>query len=227
MFERVGTAAIAVAAAASLLAGWLGRSSALVLSALLAFLTLDDAIGLHEQVPAWKLVYLPLLTVIAVLLWRLSSDSRFARSTLRIGLALLAFSLVGGEIAEWQVVRQGWGPSDLGYELKILVKDGSEVVGWIFVAAGLIAAAVEHLPASGQTSRRHSYRKGNGLSPPPRLLPGLRNRVLQIVALYAPGGDSVRPTLHRARGVRVGKGTWIGAGASADRSGLSAPRRDW
>lgn len=144
VFERVGTAAIAVAAAASLLAGWLGRSSALVLSALLAFLTLDDAIGLHEQVPAWKLVYLPLLTVIAVLLWRLSSVSRFARSTLRIGLALLAFSLVGGEIAERQVVRQGWGPSDLGYELKILVKDGSEVVGWIFVAAGLIAAAVEH-----------------------------------------------------------------------------------
>ena len=49
-----------------------------------------------------------------------------------------------------------------------------------------------------------------------QLLPELRNRALQTLALYAPGGDSVRPTLHRARGVRVGKGTWIGAGALID-----------
>jgi len=50
----------------------------------------------------------------------------------------------------------------------------------------------------------------------PRLFPALRNRVLQVVALYAPGGDSIRPVLHRARGVRIGEGTWIGVGALID-----------
>jgi acetyltransferase-like isoleucine patch superfamily enzyme len=39
---------------------------------------------------------------------------------------------------------------------------------------------------------------------------GVRNRLLQVVALYAPGGDNLRVTLHRLRGVQIGRGTWIG-----------------
>lgn len=42
------------------------------------------------------------------------------------------------------------------------------------------------------------------------LLSGVTNRVLQLVALYSPGGDTVRVALHRARGVTIGRGTWIG-----------------
>jgi len=41
-------------------------------------------------------------------------------------------------------------------------------------------------------------------------LAGARNRVLQLLALYAPGGDSTRVMLHRRRGVTIGKETWIG-----------------
>ena len=44
----------------------------------------------------------------------------------------------------------------------------------------------------------------------PGLLSGARNRVLQVLALYAPGGDSARVMLHRLRGVQIGKDTWIG-----------------
>jgi acetyltransferase-like isoleucine patch superfamily enzyme len=39
---------------------------------------------------------------------------------------------------------------------------------------------------------------------------GMRNRALQILALYAPGGDSMRAMLHRLRGVTIGERTWIG-----------------
>jgi acetyltransferase-like isoleucine patch superfamily enzyme len=46
-----------------------------------------------------------------------------------------------------------------------------------------------------------------------RLIPELRNRVLQVVALYAPGGDTTRVWLHRQRGVEIGEGTWVGLGA--------------
>jgi acetyltransferase-like isoleucine patch superfamily enzyme len=42
------------------------------------------------------------------------------------------------------------------------------------------------------------------------LLAGVRSRLLQVLALYAPGGNSVRVALHRLRGVTIGKGTWIG-----------------
>ncbi|MCC6830684.1 MAG: acyltransferase [Thermoleophilia bacterium] len=38
----------------------------------------------------------------------------------------------------------------------------------------------------------------------------LRNRVLQLIALYAPGAYSLRPRLHRLRGVRIGPRTFIG-----------------
>jgi acetyltransferase-like isoleucine patch superfamily enzyme len=42
------------------------------------------------------------------------------------------------------------------------------------------------------------------------ILAGFRNRVLQVLALYAPGGDSTRVMLHRLRGVQIGEGSWIG-----------------
>jgi acetyltransferase-like isoleucine patch superfamily enzyme len=42
------------------------------------------------------------------------------------------------------------------------------------------------------------------------LITGMRNRILQVVALYAPGGDTTRVALHRLRGVKIGKDTWIG-----------------
>jgi acetyltransferase-like isoleucine patch superfamily enzyme len=37
-----------------------------------------------------------------------------------------------------------------------------------------------------------------------------RNRLLQLLALHAPGGYSLRVALHRARGVRIGVGAFIG-----------------
>jgi len=42
------------------------------------------------------------------------------------------------------------------------------------------------------------------------LLGGARKRVLQLLALYGPGADSLRPRLHRMRGVAVGEGVFIG-----------------
>jgi acetyltransferase-like isoleucine patch superfamily enzyme len=39
---------------------------------------------------------------------------------------------------------------------------------------------------------------------------GARNRLLQLMALYAPGGDTTRVLLHRLRGVAIGEKTWIG-----------------
>jgi heptaprenylglycerol acetyltransferase len=39
---------------------------------------------------------------------------------------------------------------------------------------------------------------------------GIKNRALQLAALYSPGGDTIRPLLHRGRGVKIGRRTWVG-----------------
>jgi|SRR5829696_1180578 len=39
---------------------------------------------------------------------------------------------------------------------------------------------------------------------------GIANRLLQEIAKVAPGARTLRPRLHRARGVKIGEGVWIG-----------------
>lgn len=45
------------------------------------------------------------------------------------------------------------------------------------------------------------------------LVRGIQNRLLQLLALHAPGAQTVRPALHRARGVRIGRGCFVGTSA--------------
>jgi hypothetical protein len=40
-------------------------------------------------------------------------------------------------------------------------------------------------------------------------LRGLINRILQLLTMFAPGGEGLRAMLHRARGVKIGKNVWI------------------
>lgn len=43
-----------------------------------------------------------------------------------------------------------------------------------------------------------------------RPISGLGKRLLQLIALYAPGATTTRVRLHRMRGVRIGRGCFIG-----------------
>ena len=51
-----------------------------------------------------------------------------------------------------------------------------------------------------------------------RLLPGIRNRLLQMVARSAPGATTWRVRLHRWRGVKIGRHVWIGYDAIIETS---------
>jgi acetyltransferase-like isoleucine patch superfamily enzyme len=51
-----------------------------------------------------------------------------------------------------------------------------------------------------------------------RLLPGIKNRILQVLARNAPGATSLRVWLHRWRGVHIGKNVWIGFDAIIETS---------
>src|SRR6266566_3970653 len=51
-----------------------------------------------------------------------------------------------------------------------------------------------------------------------RLLPGLKNRILQILARIAPGATTTRVRLNRWRGVHIGEQVWIGYDAVIETS---------
>src|SRR6266480_7526831 len=51
-----------------------------------------------------------------------------------------------------------------------------------------------------------------------RLLPGLKNRILQLLARIAPGATTLRVCLNRWRGVNIGKDVWIGYDAIIETS---------
>src|SRR6266513_545174 len=51
-----------------------------------------------------------------------------------------------------------------------------------------------------------------------RLLPGLKNRILQVLARIAPRATTTRVRLNRWRGVNIGKNVWIGYDAIIETS---------
>lgn len=51
---------------------------------------------------------------------------------------------------------------------------------------------------------------GDWQEPEEGALRGMSGRILQILARMLPGAQSLRVMLHRARGVKIGKGVWIG-----------------
>jgi acetyltransferase-like isoleucine patch superfamily enzyme len=51
-----------------------------------------------------------------------------------------------------------------------------------------------------------------------RLLPGFKNRILQLLARIAPGATTTRVRLNRWRGVNIGKDVWIGYDAIIETS---------
>lgn len=65
------------------------------------------------------------------------------------------------------------------------------------------ASSVSSLPIPDSIS-------GDWEEPKEPILKGIFNRLLQILARLAPGAGSIRIFLHRARGVKIGKGAWIG-----------------
>src|SRR5438067_5574955 len=65
--------------------------------------------------------------------------------------------------------------------------------------------------------QRASDRQQDG-SKSERLLPGLKGRILQLLARIAPGATTTRVRLNRWRGVNIGKDVWIGYDAIIETS---------
>jgi acetyltransferase-like isoleucine patch superfamily enzyme len=77
---------------------------------------------------------------------------------------------------------------------------------------------VSRKPAIAVTKDRPATRYRDHLDPKEHWLRGPINRVLQLLARISPGAGTLRVWLHRARGVKIGKGVWIGYDVILDSS---------
>jgi hypothetical protein len=144
IFVRLGAVAILACAAATLAHG---RSSRLAapLAILTTWFFADALLGLHEHIPHWQVVYAPLLGVIAAGYWRLAAPfARAPRRLVRAALVLLMLSAAIHVLGPPALAALGWGPGAWEYQVKIALKEATEIAGWILLASGVAAAHAAH-----------------------------------------------------------------------------------
>lgn len=128
----------------------------IALAAIVAFFSLDEGIALHERIgessvealgldlslrrAAWPLVYVPLLVVAFVLLWRIAQrGSPPVARAIRIGLGLLVLAVVA-EVTSTLYLPDG-SENTWKDAIEVVIEEGAELGGWMLVATGLAARA--------------------------------------------------------------------------------------
>jgi hypothetical protein len=110
-----------------------------IATAILAFLAVDEVTPLHTQVDdmSWgKALYAPILAALGVCLWRLSARSE-QRLVVRAGIVTLVISFAIHVFGPHVLSAIGLGASTWAYQIKVALKEGTELAGWLLVLAGL------------------------------------------------------------------------------------------
>jgi hypothetical protein len=135
------------------------------LAGAVAFMSLDDMVGLHERVSAlgtdlgaiehfarifWPVVFMPLLVATFVGIVGVAAGLRAAPArALLVGLALLV-AAIALEMASPILFALGSDHGEPAYELEVALEEGVELAGWILVSAGLAAALLTATPAAAR-----------------------------------------------------------------------------
>jgi hypothetical protein len=143
-----------------------------VLGGVLLFFALDDYVEIHENLGEdvsgalgfpdyvgprlWTLIYLPLVALVAALLWSLASElDRRARGLVLAGAGLLAcgYVLEAVGIATKRLENRG---VELPHAVRAGLEESAELAGWILLAAGMTAGLVARsATAEPETGSRH------------------------------------------------------------------------
>lgn len=128
------------------------------LATILAYFSLDDAVGLHELIVhervdelgtiehaarvVWPVLYLPLLVGgLALLVLVARQAIRSARLAILAGLGMLV-AAVAIEVLGTLTLELGLSEASFGYTLQVVIEEGLELGGWIVIATGLIGDAM-------------------------------------------------------------------------------------
>lgn len=82
---------------------------------------------------------LPVAVAFVLFWWLTATDYRRARTVVRVGLFVLAFSFVAHVVGPRVVTHLGYGVGSWPYELKGILKHSTELAGWVLVGTGVLA----------------------------------------------------------------------------------------
>jgi hypothetical protein len=156
VFGAIGDVALAAAAVSAwVLAARVrsARSVAVALASLLTFLATDKVARIHDHIPHWLAFYLPVLVASFICLVAIAralsgrpqvhldrGAGRLAMDRLiGAGLLLLVFSFFLHVFGKRLLLDLGLSDTaGLAYQIKAVVKHGTEVAGWLLVTLGLL-----------------------------------------------------------------------------------------
>ena len=104
------------------------------------FLFVDTVFRVHDHVGFWPVLYAPLLVGLAVALAVVASGTDQA-VVVYAGLGLLFVSLGIHVVGPSVVHALGWAPAGWGYQVKVALKEGSELAGWVLLVPALARLA--------------------------------------------------------------------------------------
>ena len=108
------------------------RAAAVLMAVLLA----DNVTRLHEHVPHWPVVYAPIVIALGVAMAAVAAGQPGAR-LVHAAVGLLCLSLVIHVAGPKAVSALGWSPESLAFQVKVALKEGTELAGWVLLLTGL------------------------------------------------------------------------------------------
>jgi len=119
---------------------WVVTATALIL----LFVAEVSPAHVHVDRLSWgKLIYLPLLVCLAVSVVRLARDSAHS-SIMSVALAALAASYAVHIFGPRVVAALGWGTDSSAYQIKVGLKEGLELAGWLLMVIALWRLGQRH-----------------------------------------------------------------------------------
>jgi hypothetical protein len=158
VFAWVANVALGAAAvAATVIAVATHRAASAFLAGLLFVLLFAGLLDARERLPSALLLLTPVVAAILALLWRESHEAppRAARF-LRAAAVLLVVSFCLHVLGPPLLARLGVGAATWPFEIKVALKEGSEIAGWVIAATGLAATARTRLAEAHATGGSRS-----------------------------------------------------------------------
>jgi hypothetical protein len=133
--------ALACVAGARSAAGEGMRPAWLLAAGLFGLLLLDHVTRLHNSIPAWPVVYAPLLLALAGAIVAIAAGTELA-PYVYAALGLLCASVAGHALGPALTDVLGWTSEAWAYQVKVALKEGLELAGWVLLVPALYALAV-------------------------------------------------------------------------------------
>jgi hypothetical protein len=92
---------------------------------------------LHTHIGFWPVLYAPLLVGLTAAVWRVARGTS-EEAVIAAGLLTLFASLAIHVLGPHVVHALGWGVDSWAYQVKVGLKEGTELGGWVLVVPGLL-----------------------------------------------------------------------------------------